>query len=63
MWEDKFEVYKDALGDRKIVERVASDMSLEDALLFIKACIQEYWRELNTTYTIKHMPMKEEDNE
>lgn len=63
MWEDKFEVYKDALGDGKIVERVASDMSLEDALLFIKACIQEYWRELSTTYTIKHMPMKEEDNE
>lgn len=55
MWEDKFEVYRDSNGDRKIIECIASDMSLEDALIFIKACIQEYWRETDTAYIIQHM--------
>lgn len=63
MWEDKFDVYRDMFGDRKIYERVASDMSLEDALLFIKACIQEYWREPKATYTIQHMKIEEEVHE
>ncbi len=55
MWEDRFEVYRDSNGDRKVIERIASDMSLEDALIFIKACIQEYWRETDTAYIIQHM--------
>lgn len=63
MWEDRFEVYRDSNGDRKIIERIASDMSLEDALIFIKACIQEYWRETDAAYIIQHMKIEGEKDE
>lgn len=59
MGENKFEVFCDVTGTGKFINCIASNMSLKDAMLFIKACIEEYWCDFDSAYIIKHMPRVE----
>ena len=63
MWEDQFDVYEDMLGDGKIVKRLAADMDLEDALLFMKAFAQEYYNETQLALILKHSSTPREEVE
>lgn len=63
MWEDKFDVYEDMLGDGKIVKRLAADMDIEDAVLFMKAFVQEYYNETQLALILKHSSVPREEVE
>jgi hypothetical protein len=56
MWEDKFEVFYDMTGEGKHVERLATDMDLQTALLLIKASVEEYYQETLGRYILARMP-------
>jgi hypothetical protein len=61
MWEDKYELWLDSLGDGKIVERIATDLDLRVACLLIRAYMEEYYHDLRFGLILKHMPQEEHD--
>ncbi len=61
MWEDQYQVYR-RWGDGKYDLR-ASDMTIEDAVLFIKAYFQESFNDQELRFEIRRQPIEhEEDN-
>ena len=56
MWEDVFQVYR-RVGDSYSC-LMASDMSIDDAVLFVKAWMQENYRDQQTSVEIRRQPMK-----
>lgn len=61
MWEDVFQVYL-RIGN-EYTELVASDMSLRNALLFIRAWMEENYNDQKTSMEIRRQPMKEGDEQ
>lgn len=59
MWEDTFDVYEDVLGDGQLMRRVAADMSIEHALLFMKAFMEEYYHDTQFNLVLKHAKQDE----
>lgn len=61
MWEDQYQVYR-RWGDGEYDLR-ASDMTIEDAVLFVKAYFQESYNDQELRFEIRRQPMGyEEDN-
>lgn len=61
MWEDQYQVYR-RWGDGKYDLR-ASDMTIEDAVLFIKAYFQESYNDQELRFEIRRQPIEyDEDN-
>lgn len=61
MWEDQYQVYR-RWGDGEYDLR-ASDMTIEDAVLFIKAYFQESYNDQELRFEIRRQPIEhEEDN-
>lgn len=60
MWEDQYQVYR-RYGDGEFDLR-ASDMTIDDAILFIRAVFQESYNEDNLRFEIRRQP-KEGDGE
>ena len=61
MWEDQYQVYR-RWGDGEYDLR-ASDMTIEDAVLFVKAYFQESYNDQELRFEIRRQPMEyEEDN-
>ncbi len=61
MWEDLYQVYR-RYGDNQFDLR-ASNMTLEDALLFIKAVFLEDYTETDLRFEIRRQPMEDSDAE
>lgn len=61
MWEDVFQVYL-RIGN-EYTELVASDMSLRNALLFMRAWMEENYNDQKTSMEIRRQPMKEDDEQ
>ena len=55
MWEDVFQVYR-RVGDN-YTDLMASDMTIDNAILFIKAWMQENYNDLETSIEIRRQPM------
>ena len=60
MWEDQYQVYR-RYGDGDYDLR-ASDMTIDDAILFIKAVFGESFNEDSLRFEIRRQP-KEDDDE
>lgn len=58
MWEDQYQVYR-RYGDGEFDLR-ASDMTIDDAILFIRAMFQENYNENNLRFEIRRQPMEDE---
>lgn len=58
MREDLYQVYR-RYGDRTFDLR-ASDMTIDDAILFIKAVFQESYMEQNLRFEIRRQPKEDE---
>ena len=54
MWEDVFQVYE-RVGER-IVQLIASDMSIDNAVLFVKAWMEANYRDDVTSLEIRRKP-------
>lgn len=54
MWEDVFQVYE-RVGER-IVQLIASDMSIDNAVLFVKAWMEANYRDDVTSLEIRRQP-------
>ena len=59
MWEDKYDVYEDLMDNGKIVRRLAADMDLEHALLFMRAYMETYYHDLSFSLILKHATREE----
>ena len=59
MWEDLYQVYR-RYGDNEFDLR-ASNMTLADALLFIKAVFEESYNEGELRFEIRRQPREEND--
>ena len=55
MWEDVFQVYR-RVGDN-YTDLMASDMTIDNAILFIKAWMQENYNDQETSIEIRRQPM------
>ena len=55
MWEDIYQLYR-RIGD-KYVDIMASDMTIDNAILFIKAWMQENYNDQETSIEIRRQPM------
>ena len=58
MWEDQYQVFR-RYGDNAYDLR-ASDMTIDDAILFIKAFFQENYDMDNVRFEIRRQPKAEE---
>jgi len=58
MWEDQYQVYR-RYGDGEFDLR-ASDMTIDDAILFIRAVFQESYNENNLRFEIRRQPKEDE---
>lgn len=56
MWEDQYQVFR-RYGDGKYDLR-ASDMTIDDAILFVKAVFQENFNEDDLRFEIRRQPME-----
>ena len=56
MWEDQYQVYR-RYGDSEYDLR-ASDMTIDDAVLFVKAVFQESYNEQDLRFEIRRQPME-----
>lgn len=56
MWEDQYQVYR-RWGDGEYDLR-ASDMTIEDAVLFVKAYFQESYNDQELRLEIRRQPME-----
>lgn len=54
MWEDVFQVYE-RVGE-KFVQLIASDMSIDNAVLFVKAWMEANYRDDVTSLEIRRQP-------
>lgn len=54
MWEDQYQVYR-RYGDGEYDLR-ASDMTIEDAVLFVKAYFQDAYNEQELRFEIRRQP-------
>lgn len=61
MWEDQYQVYQ-RHGDSEYALR-ASDMTIEDAVLFIKAVFQESYNDPDLRFEIRRQPKEDNDGE
>lgn len=68
MWKDLFQVYR-RIGE-KYADLMASDMTIDNAILFVRAWMQENFNDQQTSIEIRRQPMdynaeppKEGDNE
>jgi len=59
MWEDQYQVYR-RWGDGEYDLR-ASDMTIEDAVLFVKAYFQESYNDQELRFEIRRQPMEHEE--
>jgi hypothetical protein len=59
MWDDVFQVYERA-GDR-FVQLIASDMSLDNAVLFVKAWMEANYRDEVTSLEIRRQAINRGD--
>lgn len=59
MWEDQYQVYR-RNGDGEYDLR-ASDMTIEDALLFVKAYFQEAYAEDELRFEIRRQPIEQKE--
>ena len=55
MWEDIFQVYR-RIGEN-YVDLIASDMTIDNAVLFTKAWLQENFNDQETSIEIRRQPM------
>ena len=55
MWEDIFQVYR-RIGEN-YVDLLASDMTIDNAVLFTKAWMQENYNDQETSIEIRRQPM------
>jgi hypothetical protein len=55
MWEDVFQVYR-RVGDN-YTDLMASDMTIDNAVLFTKAWMQENFNDQQTSIEIRRQPM------
>lgn len=56
MWEDQYQVYR-RYGDGEYDLR-ASDMTIEDAILFVKAVFQESYNDQELRFEIRRQPIE-----
>ena len=56
MWEDQYQVYR-RNGDGEYDLR-ASDMTIEDAVLFVKAVFQESYNDQELRFEIRRQPIE-----
>lgn len=59
MWEDVIQVYE-RVGER-IVHLIASDMSIDNAVLFVKAWMEANYRDDVTSLEIRRQPINRGD--
>jgi hypothetical protein len=55
MWEDIFQVYR-RVGEN-YVDLLASDMTLDNAVIFMKAWLEENYNDQETRLEIRRQPM------
>ena len=60
MWEDQYQVYR-RYGDGEYDLR-ASDMTSEDAVLFVKAYFQESYNDQELRFEIRRQPMEPKED-
>lgn len=60
VWEDLFEIYKSCGGGS---HRIASNMDIYDATLFIRVWMQENFNDQATSLEIRRQPMEAEEGE
>ena len=60
MWEDVFQVYR-RCGDK--ADLIASNMSLYDALLFMRAWMEESYQDTVSSLELRRQPMSDEVTE
>lgn len=61
MWEDQYQVYR-RYGDSGYDLR-ASDMTIDDAILFIKAVFEASWNDPDLRFEIRRQPKEKEYGE
>lgn len=61
MWEDQYQVYR-RYGDGEYDLR-ASDMTIEDAVLFVKAIFQESFNDQELRFEIRRQPIEPKEEE
>lgn len=61
MWEDQYQVYR-RHGDGEYDLRV-SDMTIEDAVLFVKAIFQESFNDQELRFEIRRQPIEPKEEE
>lgn len=59
MWEDQYQVYRH-WGDGEYDLR-ASDMTIEDAVLFVKVYFQESYNDQELRFEIRRQPIEHEE--
>ena len=59
MWEDQYQVYR-RYGDSEYDLR-ASDMTIDDAMLFVKAYFQESFNDQELRFEIRRQPIAKEE--
>ena len=59
MWEDQYQVYR-RYGDGEYDLR-ASDMTIDDAVLFVKAVFQESFNDQELRFEIRRQPIRPEE--
>ena len=59
MWEDQYQVFR-RHGDGNYDLR-ASDMTIDDTVLFIKAVFQESYNDPDLRFEIRRQPMEDRD--
>ena len=61
MWEDQYQVYR-RFGDTDYDLR-ASDMTFDDAMLFVGACFGNDFNQQNLRFEIRRQPKTEEEKD
>lgn len=61
MWEDQFQVFR-RHGD-SVYDLRASDMTIADAVLFVKALFEESYNDPDLRFEIRRQPMEDRDAE
>lgn len=60
MWEDQYQVYR-RYGDGEYDLR-ASDMTIEDAVLFVKSVFQESYNDQELRFEIRRQPIEPKED-
>lgn len=54
MHEQLYEVWEDSLGDGTIQERLAAELTLEHAIIFMRAIMEQYYNDTQFSLILKH---------